>query len=52
MSDPFPHGSGDPAVSASTVRGWAGEEERMACVIRAPLSGAGGASITGVESVI
>lgn len=49
MSDRFPDGPSDPAVSAPAVRAWAGEEGRTACIVRAPLSAAGGASITGVD---
>jgi alpha-ketoglutarate-dependent taurine dioxygenase len=48
MSD-FPHGGRNPAASARAVRDQAGEESKMAGSVRAPLSAAGGASVTGVD---
>ncbi len=49
MSDLFAHRPRNPAVSAPAVGGRAGEGGRITGIVRAPLSAAGGASMTGVD---
>jgi alpha-ketoglutarate-dependent taurine dioxygenase len=49
MSDPFSQGPSDPALFGPAVPARAGDDGSKACIVRAPLSGAGGAMVTGID---